>query len=128
MDSAKLCAVAVIAVACFAVIKQLSGGMLPSVRAVIGVVFAVALLASAAPVLEYVELLFKETGFEKYAVPIMKGGGIAILSHGCAAVCRDSGEAAMAECVEASGKLEIFLICIPLISEIFSFAVKLMGR
>ena len=128
MDSLKLCGAAVIALACMAALKQLAGGIMPSVRVAAGIAVSLGLIMGARPAIEYVGALFEDVGFEKYASPILKGGGIAVISHICATVCRDSGENTLAECVEIAGRVEIFLLCIPLMTEVLSLAKELMGQ
>ena len=128
MDSLKLCAAALIALACLAALKQLSGGIVPSVRVAAGIAVSLGLVMGVRPAIEYVSSLFDSVGFGKYAAAILKGGGIAVLTHICATVCRDSGENTLSECVEMAGKAEIFLLCIPLMSEVLSLAKELMGQ
>lgn len=126
MTALRLCGVAILAVICASVIKPLASGILPSARAATGIVLSLSLLALAGPAVEYVTTLSSTAGFEKYASPILKGCGIAAISHGCAAICRDSGEGAVAEYVELAGKLEILLLCLPLMEEVLSVARELM--
>ena len=128
MDSVKLCAAALIALACLAALKQLSSGIVPSARVAAGIAVSFGLIMGVRPAIEYVSSLFDTFGFEKYAAAILKGGGIAVISHICATVCRDSGEDTLAECVEMAGKAEMFLLCIPLMSEVLSLAKELMGQ
>lgn len=126
MTAVRLCGIAIVAVICVATIRPIASGILPSARSAIGIVLALSLLALAEPAVEYVNALSSAVGFGKYASPILKGCGIAALSHGCASLCRDSGEGAMAEYVELAGKLEIFLLCLPLMEEVLSVARELI--
>ncbi|MBQ4274429.1 MAG: hypothetical protein IJB94_05610 [Clostridia bacterium] len=41
-------------------------------------------------------------------------------------ICRDNGEATLAGHIEIVGKLELLLLCIPLIEEILATAKKLL--
>ena len=126
MDSMKICAIALIAVSLFAIIKQVSANFAFPLRAAVTVLLASLLLLSADPVIKYTSELFHITGFSKYASVIIKGTGIAVLTQACASVCRDSGEGTVAGCVELGGKLEIFLLCVPLINDILLSAQRLL--
>ncbi len=126
MDSARICAVALIAVAAAAMIKQIASGFSPSLRAAAFILIASLLLLAARPAVDYLNGLFELTGFSRYATVIMKSFGIALLCHGCATVCRDLGESTVAGCVEAAGKLEIFLLCIPLMNDLLSVIRRLL--
>lgn len=127
MDSVRFCAVALIFIGAAAVIKQVYSNFAFPMRAAGLMLFASALLLFASPAIEYIGELFELTGFSRYALVIMKGFGIAVLCHGCAAVCRDCGEGSVAGCVELAGKIEIFILCIPLINELLSSAHDLLG-
>lgn len=127
MTALRLCGIAVLAVICASVIRPIASGILPSARAVTVIVLALSVLGLVGPAVEYISALSNAVGFEKYASPILKGCGIAALSHGCATFCRDSGEATVAEYVELAGKLEIFLLCLPLMEEVLSVARELIG-
>ena len=61
-----------------------------------------------------------------YAAVMLKGLGAATLTHVCSSVCRECGRASLAEYVELAGRLEILLLCLPLISSILQTAGKLL--
>lgn len=126
MDSMKICAIALIGVALFAIIKQVSANFAFPLRAAVTVLLSSLLLLAADPIIKYINELFNLAGFSKYAAVILKGTGVALLTQACASVCRDCGEASVAGCVELGGKLEIFLLCVPLINEILLAAQRLL--
>ena len=126
MDSMKICAIALIGVALFAIIKQISANFVFPLRAAVTVLLSSLLLLAADPIIKYINELFNLAGFSKYAAVILKGTGVALLTQACASVCRDCGEASVAGCVELGGKLEIFLLCVPLINEILLAAQRLL--
>ena len=55
---------------------------------------------------------------------MLKALGIALLSKLCADVCRDCGEGTLASGVEGVGRMAIFSLCLPIISEIIEYAAK----
>lgn len=125
-DSVRICAVALIVISTAAIIKQISSGFALPLRAASLILFSSLLLLSARPAVEYINGLFNITGFSKYASVMLKGFGIAMLCHGCSSVCRDCGEAAVGDYVELAGKIEIFLLCVPLINELLTLARELI--
>ena len=50
----------------------------------------------------------------------------AIVTHVCAAVCRDSGEGTIGSYVEIGGKVEIVLLTLPMIKKIIDLAVGMI--
>jgi stage III sporulation protein AD len=62
----------------------------------------------------------------EYVAVMLKGLGVALLTHSCSSVCRDCGKGSVADWVEFAGKLEILLLCFPLMSEIITTAVGLL--
>ncbi len=61
-----------------------------------------------------------------YVSVMLKGFGVAVISHICATICRDCGKPSVADLVEVAGKLEIFILSLPLISDIMRTAVALL--
>ena len=62
----------------------------------------------------------------EYAAIMLKGLGAAILTHICALTCRECGKPSLADTVELAGKLEIFILCLPLIKKISETAAALL--
>ncbi len=60
-----------------------------------------------------------------YAAIMLKGLGVAVITRICSSVCRESGRGGIAEYVELAGRLEILLLCLPLMSRILSAASEL---
>ena len=90
------------------------------------ILFGTLLIASAKPLLALLETLSKGSGASPYVETILKGLGIAILTQISSDICRDSGEGTLATHIETVGKLELLLLCIPLIKEILATAEKLL--
>ena len=62
----------------------------------------------------------------EYAEVMVKGLGAAFLTHICALTCRECGKYALADTVELAGKIEIFILCLPLIKKILETATELL--
>lgn len=127
MDSAKICLVAVTGVGLCVIVKQWKSDFLPLLRLAATVLFAGAILSLAAPLVAYLREMTASTGLSAYAAFLIKALGIAVLTQCTADICRDAGESGIAGGVELAGKMEILLLCLPLIGEIFSTAKQLLA-
>lgn len=126
MTVLKLCMVALLVLASSTVIKQWKSDFSPLIRLGTTVLFGTLLIASAQPIFSLINTLAGESGTLKYVETILKGLGIVILTQISADICRDSGEGTLAGHIETVGKLELLLLCIPLIGEILATAEKLL--
>ena len=125
MTVLKLCAVALLILASTAVMKSWKADFLPLVRIGATLLFGTLLIASIEPLLSLISAL--DTGAaSQYIKIILKGLGIVILTQICSDICRDSGEATLAGHIETVGKLELVVLCIPLIEEILTTAQRLL--
>ena len=126
MTVLKLCMVALLILTSSTVIKQWRSDFLPLVRIGTVVLFGTLLIASAQPLLSLVNTLSNGAGASGYIETIIKGLGIVILTQISSDICRDSGESTLAGHIETVGKLELLLLCIPIIGEILATAEKLL--
>lgn len=108
------------------VIKHLRPDFLPFVR--IGATVAVSALAVSviAPVVTYLNSLFESTSLGEWGSSVLKALGVALLVQICADICRDCGESSAASGVELVGKLEIIILCLPMIKSIISTAWEVL--
>ena len=126
MTPLKLCMVALLMLASTTVIKQWKADFLPLVRIGAVVLFGILLLSSIEPLLTFLSDLSTRAGASQYVEIILKGLGIVILTQICSDICKDSGEGTLAGHIETVGKLELLLLCIPLIEEILGTAERLL--
>lgn len=126
MTVLKLCMVALLILASSTVIRQWKSDFLPLVRIGATVLFGTLFITSAQPLFSLINTLGNGAGSSRYIETILKGLGIVILTQICADICRDSGEGTLAGHIETVGKLELLLLCIPLIGEILATAEKLL--
>lgn len=126
MDLIKLCMVAVLGLAVALIVKQWKSDFLPLIRVGLTVLFGVVVLTAASPLLAYVRELSSLPAVSEYAEVLFKAMGIAVLSDVCAGICRECGENGIATGVELVGKVELLLLCLPLIGQILSTARTLL--
>ena len=126
MTILKLCMTALLIVTASSIIRSWKSDLLPLIRIGSIVLFGVLLIASTEPLLSLIATLGTGIGSTQYVETILKGIGIVFLTQICADICRDSGEGALAGHIETVGKLELLLLCVPLIEEILATAEKLL--
>ena len=127
MTILKLCMVGLLILTSSTVIKQWKSDFLPLVRIGAVVLFGSLLIANAKPLLSLVTTLENGTMASFVHIEtILKGVGIVILTQISSDICRDSGEGTLAGHIETIGKLELLLLCVPLIEEILATAEKLL--
>ncbi len=122
----KVCALAVICTAVGVVVKQIKNEMSFALRAAGGVLIFGILLLSLEPFFSFFDELGGLAGTEEYVGIMLRSLGVAILSHVCAGICRDAGEGSLAGGVELAGKIEILILCIPLIERILGYASEMI--
>ena len=126
MTTLKFCMLAVTGVAAAMIVKQWKSDFLPLIRLALCLLFGIAVVTAATPLISYLSDLTGMGGISQYATVLMKALGIAVLTQCCSEICRGCGENGAASGVELTGKVEILLLCLPLINEILSAAEKLL--
>ena len=127
MEILKLCMLGVLGVCAAMTLKQWKSDLLPLLRVAILLLFGIAAIANIHPAIAYLSQLGEYTGIGNYVEVLFKALGIAILTQYTAEICRECGENAAASGVELTGKIEILLLCLPLIDEILVMADKLLS-
>ncbi len=96
----------------------------------VGIVLACACIAFLKPIVEYIIEISESFGateqIMRSAEILLKALGVAVLTHICATVCRDSGEGSIAYYVELGGKIEIMLLSLPLLRNVTDMALELL--
>ncbi len=118
--SIKACALAMLCIVAGAVIKQTKPEFAPYIRiAGIIAIFGMA-LSAIAPIIKYMQSLFDGVSNDDYVISVLKALGIAVLTQISAEVCRDCGEGSAASGVELIGRLELVILCLPMIENIIT--------
>ena len=94
-----------------------------------GVVLAAACIGAAAPFVGYVSELAAfgdQDGILTAAEFLIRVLAVALVTHICANICRDCGEATLASYMELGGKVEIVLLSLPMVKEIISISVEML--
>ncbi len=126
MNSIKLCMIAVMGIAITMTLKQWKADWLPLVRICFLLLFGTVILTMASPLIDYVHTLTETAEAQAYTAPLLKALGVAVLTHCCGEICRESGESSIATGVETAGKVEILLLSLPLLEELLGIARSLL--
>ena len=122
----KVCGAAVIGVFAFTVLQNLRSGVSFSVKLAITLLMGACAVALITPIPEKILALSEISGAGgKYVSVLIRAVGIAVLGQLTADICRDCGDSTGAGGVELVARLEIILICLPLIEEITECAFRI---
>ena len=125
--SVKVCFFAILCTGVGVVIKNIKPEFSPLVRIAGGVAVSTLALSIILPIVTYIRSLLSGSSLGEYGDAVIKALGIAALTQICADICRDSGEGSAASGVELIGKLEILLLCIPMIEDILTTVREVMS-
>lgn len=123
----RICMLAITALILSVLIKQWKSDFLPFVRLAIALFFSVMIVSAASPLIHYLETLMESTLTSEYTALLLKALGFAVLTQVCAEICKECGEGGLASGVELIGRIEILLLCLPLISDILTLAKELIA-
>ncbi len=126
----KLFGMLILAAMLILLLRRFGGEGAAMLKILSGVVAATACLAMISPLIDYAKSLCDGVSLpgmgEKLEI-LMQVLFVAILTHICATVCRDCGEATLASYAELGGKLEILLLCLPLMKDILEMVASMPG-
>lgn len=122
----KICGGALLIAFVTLLIKQLKPEMTMPVTVAGAIIILIASMDLFAPQIKFInEILYTEE-LKGYATPLIKSLGVALIAQTASDVCRDMGENGAANKVEFAGKIEIMLLCLPMIGELLTFARSIL--
>ena len=101
------------------VFKNLKSEYSLLIRLVITVSVSIASFIIIEPLLSFIDEISKNTSVYNYVPTLIKALGIALTVQITSDICKDAGEISLGERIELFGKVEILLISIPLVKNIF---------
>jgi len=108
------------------IITELGGKLGFSVKLITVVIITIFVAISSKDMLsELISLTDNMGDVARYYEIVLRTLGVAIIAHIAAGVCRDCGAETVASAVETAARLEIFVLCLPLIGEIVGSATRL---
>ena len=124
--SVKVCFFAIFCTVTGVIIKHLRPEFSPFVRIAGSAVVSALAVSVILPIITYIRSLFEGSDLGEYGETVVKALGIAVITHICSDICRDSGEGSAASGVELVGRLEILVLCLPMIDDILSAVREVM--
>ncbi len=126
INTYSVAAFAIICVICVMIAKSFKSELHFAIRLCASVLIAGAAVAMLSPLLKYINELANQTLVGDLFSLLLKALGITLLCKICGDICRDCGEGAIASGVETIGKIEILILCVPLIERIFTSAFEIL--
>ena len=128
MDIVGISALAVVEAVLSVMLRRYHGeyGMLLSIGC--GLLLLLAILQQISPAVRQINDFLEASGIpQEYILVLFKALGICYLTQFAADSCRDAGESALAVKAEIAGRVAVLLISLPLLSQVASTAMDLIG-
>ena len=108
-------------------LKEWRPAMTVPLRLSVTVLVTGAALLLYVPVLSQIGEMFTLSGGAEYATPLLRAAAIALVCELSATLCRDMGEGTLASGVQWFGRIEILLLCLPLVDGLLAVAKELLS-
>lgn len=125
--SVKICSFALLCTVIGVLIKHIRPDFSPLVRIAGTVAVGSAALSLILPMINYLCSLLDASSLGEYGGTIIKALGVALITQICADICRDSGEGSAASGVELIGRIEILLLCFPMLEQLLATVKEVMS-
>lgn len=127
MDTVKLCAAGLVVTLVLALIRTWNPSFDLPMKLSAAVLFVGLLLSLASPLISYAKGLMESTAAAPYAEILLRALGVAVLTETVGSICRECKEGAVASYLEIAGRLEILILCLPLMEEILESVKGLLS-
>jgi stage III sporulation protein AD len=127
MDTWRICGLALLSVVAFSVVRGMGRDFEMPMKLTASAVFLGLIVGMARPLVTYLRQMMEGGALGGYAELLLGAIGVAFLTGVCADLCRECRETGVASYVEMAGRLEILLLCIPLVREILETVARLLG-
>ncbi len=127
MDTVRLCAAGLVVTLVLALLRSWSPSFDLPMKLSAALLFVGLLLGLAMPLISYVKRLMESTAAAPYAELLMRALGVAILTETVSGICKECKESTVASYLEIAGRLEILILCLPLMEEILESVKGLLS-
>lgn len=122
----KICACALIGAICAMTLKGSAKNAAMTVAVLSSLLIIGAVILRFSGAVKAITEIMKDGGMTNYGKVMLKSLGIGIVVNTVGSICRDMGETSLSSGVELAGKIEILLICLPVITEMLSLIKGLL--
>jgi stage III sporulation protein AD len=122
----KICACALIGAICAMTLKGSAKNAAMTVAILSSILIIGAVILRFSGAVKAITEIMKDGGMTNYGKVMLKSLGIGIVVNTVGSICRDMGETSLSSGVELAGKIEILLICLPVITEMLSLIKGLL--
>ncbi len=127
MDIIKIIGVGLIALIIIVIVKQYRPEFVIYVSLVAGALILLMVMDKIGGIIDLLTTLSNKTAINnEFLILLIKITGIAFLTEFAVSICKDSGEAAIANKVDLGGKIIIISMSIPIISSLLETIIKIM--
>lgn len=127
MGAVELSGVALLSVMMILLLREWRPTMAVPLRLGVVLLLTVAAVGLFVPVVSRVRALLSFAPEGALTAPLLRAAGVALISELSASFCRDLGENSVAEGVLLFGRLEILVLCLPLVDALIDIAGELLG-
>lgn len=126
MEFLKLCGAAILVTVIFCFVRTWNPSFDIALKLSSAVFFLGVILYAARPLLETLVTMTAGSAMAEHGGILLSAIGVAILTQTVSEICRDCKEGAVAGYVELAGRIEILLLCLPLLAEILGVVEDLL--
>lgn len=127
MSAVQLCGVGVLAAAASLILKSGGVKLAPVVSVAGGILLLFFAFQSYRQPIEAMLRMADEAGIHSSLATVLKMLAVGCLTTVSADICREMGEGTLGARVEMCGRVEILLLCLPFLLELFSLALGLVA-
>lgn len=127
MDTVKICAAGLTVTLILALLRGWNPSFEFPMKLSAALLFVGLLVGLARPLISYVSALLESSAAAPYAEILMRTLGVAILTETAGGICRECKEPSVASYLEMAGRLEILILCLPLMEDILESVKGLLS-
>lgn len=123
----KVSAVALVCVIAILIVRQIKGEVTFALKIAGALLIFGIVVISSGSIITDIASRFVSEGASEYITIMLKALGIALLTHIASSVCKDCGESTLSAGVEFAGKIEILILCLPVIEKILGYISQMIS-
>ncbi len=126
-ETVKLCAVMLLALFAFTILKDSKAEHPEVVVLFFGIYVMFRILAGTVNIVSFIKDIAEGTTVEGYLKILIKGAGITYITDFGSDLCKSANASTMAQYVEFAGRCELVLLSLPLVSELLEISYKMLN-